>query len=147
LGGAVSVLMSVYLPTVVSDLLGKSNSEMLNEVSAYINSMFLIGWTIGGVTWGVIGDRIGRAKATALAFAMFGLFTLLIGFAPSWAMSWCAGFSLGLVLVEFLVVTVTLLLGSMATQKSCDHYRHHQCSFSDRDFFSCVNPSNYFYMS
>jgi len=48
LGGAVSVLMSVYLPTVVSDLLGKSNPELLNEVSAYINAMFLIGWTIAG---------------------------------------------------------------------------------------------------
>src|SRR5258705_11355403 len=61
LGGAVSVLMSVYLPTVVSDLLGKSNPELLNEVSAYINAMFLIGWTIGGGVWGVIGGPIGRA--------------------------------------------------------------------------------------
>lgn len=110
LGGAVSVLMSVYLPTVVSDLLGKSDPEMLNEVSAYINSMFLIGWTIGGVTWGVIGDRIGRARATALAFAMFGLFTLLIGFAPSWGYVVVCRFFSGFGVGGVLVVTVTLLL-------------------------------------
>jgi MFS family permease len=110
LGGAVSVLMSVYLPTVVSDLLGKSDPEMLNDVSAYINSMFLIGWTIGGVVWGVIGDRIGRAKATALAFAMFGLFTLLIGFAPSWGYVVVCRFFSGFGVGGVLVVTVTLLL-------------------------------------
>ena len=102
--------MSVYLPTVVSDLLGKSDPEMLNEVSAYINSMFLIGWTIGGVTWGVIGDHIGRAKATALAFAMFGLFTLLIGFAPSWGYVVVCRFFSGFGVGGVLVVTVTLLL-------------------------------------
>jgi MFS family permease len=102
--------MSVYLPTVVSDLLGKSDPEMLNEVSAYINSMFLIGWTIGGVTWGVIGDRIGRAKAAALAFAMFGLFTLLIGFVPSWGYLVVCRFFSGFGVGGVLVVTVTLLL-------------------------------------
>jgi len=110
LGGAVSVLMSVYLPTVVSDLLGKTDPEKLNDVSAYINSMFLIGWTIGGVTWGVIGDRIGRAKATALAFAMFGLFTLLIGFAPSWGYVVVFRFFSGFGVGGVLVLTVTLLL-------------------------------------
>lgn len=110
LGGAVSVLMSVYLPTVVNDLLGKTNSEMMNEVSAYINSMFLIGWTIGGVTWGVIGDRIGRARSTALAFAMFGLFTLLIGFAPTWGYVVVCRFFSGFGVGGVLVVTVALLL-------------------------------------
>jgi MFS family permease len=110
LGGAVSVLMSVYLPTVVSDLLDKSDTEILNEVSAYINSMFLIGWTIGGVTWGVIGDRIGRARSTALAFAMFGLFTLLIGFAPTWGYVVLCRFFSGFGVGGVLVVTVALLL-------------------------------------
>ena len=110
LGGGVSVLMSVYLPTVVSDLLGESDPDKLNEVSAYINSMFLVGWTIGGVTWGVIGDRIGRARATALAFAMFGLFTLLIGFAGSWGYVVVCRFFSGFGVGGVLVVTVTLLL-------------------------------------
>jgi len=110
LSGAVSTLMSVYLPTVVNDLLGKSDPEMLNEVSAYINSMFLIGWTIGGVTWGVIGDRIGRARSTALAFAMFGLFTLLIGFAPTWGYVVVCRFFSGFGVGGVLVVTVALLL-------------------------------------
>ena len=72
--------------------------------------MFLIGWTIGGVTWGVISDRMGRAKATALAFAMFGLFTLLIGFAPSWGYVVACRFFSGFGVGGVLVVTVTLLL-------------------------------------
>src|SRR5262249_47644269 len=110
LGGAVSVLMSVYLPTVVVDLLGKADPKLLSEVSAYINSMFLIGWTIGGVVWGVIGVRIGRARANALAFAIFVLFTWLIGFAPSWGYVVACRFFSGFGVGGVLVVTVTLLL-------------------------------------
>src|SRR5579871_1073131 len=109
LGGVVSVLMSVYLPTVVKDLLGQTSSD-INEIGAFINTMFLVGWTVGGVVWGFVGDRIGRAKATAFAFAMFGLFTMLIAFASSWeyvvVCRFLAGFGVGGV----LVVTVTLLL-------------------------------------
>src|SRR5262249_8093038 len=70
----------------------------------------LIGWTMGGVVWGIIGDRIGRARATALAFAMFGLFTLLIGFAPSWGYVVACRFFSGFGVGGVLVVTVTLLL-------------------------------------
>jgi MFS family permease len=102
--------MSVYLPTVVRDLLGESDPEMLNKVSAYLNAVFLVGWTIGGVAWGMIGDRIGRARSTALAFAMFGLFTLLIGFAPSWGYVVACRFFSGFGVGGVLVVTVTLLL-------------------------------------
>jgi MFS family permease len=72
--------------------------------------MFLIGWTIGGVSWGMIGDRIGRAKATALAFVMFGLFTLLISFAPTWGYVVVCRFFSGFGVGGVLVVTVTLLL-------------------------------------
>ncbi len=110
LGGAVSVLMSVYLPIVVHDLLHSTDSEMINQISAYINAMFLIGWTIGGVSWGVIGDRIGRARSTAWAFAMFGLFTVLITFAPSWGFVMACRFFCGFGVGGVLVLTVTLLL-------------------------------------
>src|SRR5690242_8764117 len=62
-GGVVSTLMSVYLPVAVKDLLGNVTETKLNDVSAYINSVFIFGWMFGGVIWGVVCDKIGRARS------------------------------------------------------------------------------------
>jgi hypothetical protein len=48
-GGTVSTLMSVYLPVAVKDLLGDVSGEKFNDVSAYISSLFIFGWMLGGV--------------------------------------------------------------------------------------------------
>jgi MFS family permease len=53
-GGVVSMLMSVYLPVVVKDLLGNVSEEKMNNVSAWINALFIFGWMFGGFTWGII---------------------------------------------------------------------------------------------
>lgn len=84
LGGTVSTLMSVYLPIVVKELLGDAGTE-LNTLSAYINSIFIFGWAIGGFAWGMIGDRIGRKKALLFTITCYGLFTILTGFMNHWA--------------------------------------------------------------
>src|SRR5262245_19278 len=57
--GISTMLMSVYLPVVVKDLLGEVTDEKVNNVGAYINSVFLFGSMFGGFTWGIICDRIG----------------------------------------------------------------------------------------
>ncbi|WP_153800164.1 MFS transporter [Foetidibacter luteolus] len=103
IGGTVSTLMSVYLPVAVQDLLGSKNTEQLNSISAYINAVFIFGWAIGGFSWGVISDRVGRKKALLLAIAFYGLGTVLTGLAPNWeAVVICrflSGFGVGGVLV------------------------------------------------
>ncbi|MET0244187.1 MAG: MFS transporter [Flavitalea sp.] len=83
LGGTVSTLMSVYLPVVVRELIGDQSTE-LNKISAYINSLFIFGWAIGGFTWGLIGDRLGRKKSLLFAISCYGLFTILTGLMNSW---------------------------------------------------------------
>ena len=107
--GLISTLMSVYLPVVVKDLSGEVSADDLNRISAYISSLYIAGWTVGGFTWGFISDRIGRAKALSLSAGMFGLFTVAISFAPSWefivALRLLSGFAVG----GILVITPTLL--------------------------------------
>ena len=109
LGGTVSTLMSVYLPTVVRDLLGNVDIQRMGEVSAYINALYILGWTAGGLTWGAISDRIGRIRALSLTVAFDGLFTIATAYAGSWEMvvvfRILSGFGVGGV----LVISATLL--------------------------------------
>lgn len=84
LGGSVSTLMSVYLPVVVKDLQGDVAAGQLNSVSGFINAMFIFGWAIGGFTWGMISDKIGRKKALIFSIACYGTFTILTGMMPKW---------------------------------------------------------------
>lgn len=109
LAGMSSTLMSVYLPVVVRDLLGPVSENELSSVSAYINALYFVGWAIGGLTWGVIGDRIGRARSLALAVTMYGLFTFLKSSATSWEMILLFQFFCGFGVGGVLVINTTLL--------------------------------------
>lgn len=109
LGGTVSTLMSVYLPVVVRDLLGNVDEQRLNDVSAYINSIYIVGWTVGGLTWGLVSDRIGRRKSLALSIASFGVFTMLTSLANSWEWVLVCRFFSGFGVGGVLVISATLL--------------------------------------
>ena len=115
-GGVVTMLMSVYLPVTVKDLLGNVSDEKLNDVSAYINSLFIFGWMFGGFIWGFICDKIGRAKSVMYSTLCYGLFTLLTAVSPSWlwvsACRFLSGFGIGGVLV-----TTTILISELWPDK------------------------------
>jgi predicted MFS family arabinose efflux permease len=101
--GIISMLMSVYLPVVAKDLLGNVTEEKMNTISAWINCVFIFGWMFGGIAWGVICDRIGRAKSVVLSTAFFGLIAAVTGLSSSWllvsACRFLSGFGIGGVLV------------------------------------------------
>lgn len=106
--GTISTLMSVYLPVAVKDLLGDKNETELNRISAYINSVFIIGGAVGGFLCGFISDRLGRKPATILAIAACGIFTTLTGFMPNWwtvvICRFMSGFGLGGILVTTTMI-------------------------------------------
>jgi MFS family permease len=108
-GGAVSTLMSVYLPVVVKDLQGALKPNELNSVSGFINALFILGWAIGGFTWGVISDKIGRKRALLYAIGCYGIFTIATGLVSQWtgllACRFMSGFGVG----GELVVSFTLI--------------------------------------
>jgi MFS family permease len=109
LAGMSSTLMSVYLPEVMKDLVGPVDEGQLGFVSAYISALYFVGWAIGGLAWGFIGDRIGRARSLALSVMMYGMFTFLKSFAPSWEMILIFQFFCGFGVGGVLVINTTLL--------------------------------------
>lgn len=108
-GGAVSVLMSVYLPVAVRDLVGAVDAERLNFVSAYVSSVFIFGWAAGGVAWGILSDRVGRSRTLAFSIGFYGLFTLLTAYTDSWMLVVACRFLAGFCVGGVLVITPTLL--------------------------------------
>ena len=73
--------MQELLPHVSDPALSKA---MVNAYSGYATSIFMIGWATGGLLFGVMGDRLGRARTmliTILAYSLFtGLSALSVGF-------------------------------------------------------------------
>lgn len=52
----------------------------INRYAGYATSIFMIGWATGGLIFGSIGDRIGRARTLALTVLLYSLFTGLSAF-------------------------------------------------------------------
>jgi MFS family permease len=51
------------------------------EYGGYATMVFLIGWAIGGVVFGVLGDRLGRARTMIATILVYSVFTGLGAFA------------------------------------------------------------------
>ncbi len=50
-------------------------SGMVSEYAGYATMIFMIGWAIGGVLFGILGDRLGRVKTMTLTVLFYSLFT------------------------------------------------------------------------
>lgn len=115
--GISSMLMSVYLPVAVKDLLGNVTDERMNTISAYINSIFIFGSMFGGFAWGFICDKIGRSKAVVFSTLVYGLFTWLTAFSSSWLLTgfyrFATGFGIGGV-----IVTTNILIAELWPEKN-----------------------------
>ena len=59
------------------------SKETVAEYSGYATSIFLMGWAMGGLAFGVLGDRWGRAKTMMLTILLYSVFTGLSAFSTS----------------------------------------------------------------
>jgi MFS family permease len=60
----------------IAELLGVSPSDpRVDEYGAYTTAIFIIGWATGGLFFGVLGDRYGRARTMLLTILVYSLFT------------------------------------------------------------------------
>ena len=63
-----------------------TDPAVLKTAGSMATMWFVIGWAVGGLIFGAIGDRIGRARTLALTVLIYSLFTGLSAFAKSPAM-------------------------------------------------------------
>src|SRR6201996_8386749 len=65
-------------------LLPPAELSALPKVAAYLISITLFGWAVGGVLGGVIGDRLGRRRTMISAVILYSIFTGTSALAPNW---------------------------------------------------------------
>jgi len=64
----------------ITELLLKQNGTaptpaIVAEYAGYATMIFMIGWAIGGIVFGILGDRIGRVKTIIITILGYSLFT------------------------------------------------------------------------
>lgn len=78
-------LFSLVQKPSMTELMGPGASESaIGLYSSVVFAVTLLGWAIGGVSFGVIADYIGRTKALAVTILIYSLFTGLSAAAQSW---------------------------------------------------------------
>ena len=50
----------------------------------YATSIFIAGWATGGLIFGMLGDRIGRAKTMLITILLYSIFTGLSALSKTW---------------------------------------------------------------
>lgn len=107
--GMDSSLMSVALPSAIGELVGSHDKLIVSQIGSYVSAIFLIGWMLGGVLFGFIGDKLGRVQSMIFSILLYAAFTGLAGLAQNWPQLALCRFLTGLGIGGELVSIATFL--------------------------------------
>ena len=84
-----STIYALVLQPALHDLMhssggGPVTADVIGWYGGIVFSIFLIGWAIGGVLFGVLADRFGRAKTLVFTILIYALFTGLAALSQTW---------------------------------------------------------------
>jgi MFS family permease len=80
-----STLYVLVLHPALQDLLGAgADKTSIAEHGAAILALFLGGWAIGGILFGVAADRFGRARVMVVTIFIYAVFTGMAALAQTW---------------------------------------------------------------
>jgi MFS family permease len=85
----------------------------IGQAAGIATSIFMIGWAVGGIGFGVMGDRVGRVKTLMLTILLYAIFTGLSAFSRSTLDFYIYRFLTGLGVGGVFAAAVTLLAESM----------------------------------
>lgn len=80
-----STLYTLVMGPALQELLGPAATvQNIGWYGGLVFSIFLIGWALGGIVFGILADYIGRKRTLMLTILIYAAFTGLAGTAGSW---------------------------------------------------------------
>jgi MFS family permease len=84
-----STIYTLVLHPALNELLrspggGAVSQEAIGWYGGLILSIFLIGWALGGVVFGLVADRFGRTRTLIFTILIYAVFTGLAAFSADW---------------------------------------------------------------
>jgi MFS family permease len=80
-----STLYTMVMGPALQDLLGPAASvQNIGWYGGLIFSIFLVGWALGGIVFGILADYVGRKRTLMITILIYAAFTGLAGLAGSW---------------------------------------------------------------
>jgi MFS family permease len=80
-----STLYALVMAPALTELLGQTSSaQNIGWYGGMIFSIFLVGWALGGIVFGIVADYFGRKVTLMLTILIYAAFTGLAGIAGSW---------------------------------------------------------------
>lgn len=80
-----ATIYALVLTPALKELLGAgATPESIGWHGGIIFSVFLIGWALGGVAFGVIADSLGRARTLVITILIYAVFTAMAGLSHTW---------------------------------------------------------------
>jgi MFS family permease len=101
------------LSTTEADVIAAQQAADIGAAASYATSIFLIGWAVGGIGFGIMGDRVGRAKTLMLTILLYAIFTGLSAISASVLDFYLYRFLTGLGVGGVFAAAVTLLAETM----------------------------------
>ena len=80
-----ALIYAQVMTPALKELLGSRGSpENIGWYGGIIFSVFVVGWALGGVGFGVLADYLGRARTLVITILVYAVFTALAGFSHTW---------------------------------------------------------------
>jgi len=80
-----ATIYNLVLTPALRELLGnRGTPENIGWYGGIILAIFLVGWALGGILFGILADYLGRAKTLVITILIYAVFTGLAGFSRSW---------------------------------------------------------------
>jgi MFS family permease len=80
-----ATIYALVMTPALKEILGaRGTPENIGWYGGLIFSIFVVGWAVGGIAFGVAADYLGRARTLVITILIYAVFTAMAGFSNSW---------------------------------------------------------------
>jgi MFS family permease len=79
-----AAIYTLVLFPCIAELIHSQRHEVVGPIGAIVLAVFMAGWALGALVFGVISDRLGRVRTMTFTIFLYAISTGLCAFAHSW---------------------------------------------------------------